>query len=216
MSRISEYLTWCPTCKVAGIERHLGFDDELGAICCDAKEPHVFDRLPDDPPPSVESSGFAAETQNEPIQTAEEDSVRFSQLTADRKKLTVVPISTPELPAEVLDYVKKSADLTDALTGAAPQIVPSSREELAKKFASRELIPMVALGGSFQLPNGDLLLGVVIPETWSQAIIAEAEIQGAKSPAEYFARWMTSDELRSTFAESLLHYWSTVIAPAGV
>src|SRR6266404_7042500 len=99
MSRISTYTTVCSQCRLQGVERFLGFDDELGAICCDAPEPHVYDRLPDDPPVSVESSGFAAETQNEPSQTAEEDNARFAKLTADRKKLTVVPISTPELPA---------------------------------------------------------------------------------------------------------------------
>jgi hypothetical protein len=197
MSRITSYSTLCPTCKVAGIDRQLGFDDELGSICCDGPEPHTFDRLPDEPAPSVEGSGFAPETQNEPSTTAEEDRAKFSELSAKRKQPT--PISS-----------KPPVSIPQQVTPQTPAVEMSvaSAEDLAAKFASGELIPMVPLGGAYQMPNGDVLLGVVVPEQWVQAVVSEAEVQGAKNVAAYVGKWLTSDDMRSLIVDALMSYWS--------
>ena len=207
MSRISTYSTLCPTCKVAGVDRQLGFDDEQGSICCDATEPHFFETMPDEPAPSVEGSGFAPETQTGPIPTAEADTAKFSELIGKRKQAEVEPVRMPVIPAEVFDVVKQVEEASEDLTGAR------TLDDLPPTAGSLSVAGMVPEGGAVRLRSGDLLLGVVVPEQWVQAVMSEAEAQGCKSPAEYVGRWLASEEMRAVFADALTNYWSNQQAP---
>lgn len=71
--------------------------------------------------------------------------------------------------------------------------------------------PLVREDGAVVLPNGDLLLGVVVPEVWRQAVEAEAQNQ-LKSPAAYFSDWLTSEEMKSAIVDLLQNYWSASYA----
>jgi hypothetical protein len=195
MARITTYTVRCPQCLVAGITRQLGFDDELGMIACDAPEPHTFERMPDEPaPPREESSGFGPETQQEPATTREQDKSRFGELMGKRKEVPVEPEKPPVSEPEVSNPV------------------PTRVMAISGEFRAGDVVYSVGLKDALALPNGEILLGVVIPETWAQAVVAEAEAQGMP-PGEYFSRWLTSDDLRSTLVDALVHYWASAPAP---
>jgi hypothetical protein len=195
MARITTYTVQCPQCLVAGISRQLGFDDELGMIACDAPEPHTFERMPDEPaPPREESSGFAPETQQEPATTREQDQSSFGQLMNKRKQ---APAEPKKAPVSVPEVSKPEPTRVMAISG---------------EFRAGDIVYSVGPKDALALPDGEILFGVVVPETWASAIVAEAEAQGMP-PGEYFSRWLTSDDLRSTLVDALVHFWASAPAP---
>ena len=203
-----QYKEACPECAAKAVENFLFLDMDTTVIQCQAG--HVFEELPSD---QVLRNGLQSAS-NPVLQTGE----NVEKLPAETAAPESAQANTLEESGAPDVLTKRLEDIGEELARQNQEIADKYNIDLASVPAVPEApIPpmegraypkeLVGEGESIRLANGDLLLGVRIPETWKQAIEAEAEAQ-LKSPAAYFGEWLTSDEMKSAVVDLLQNYWS--------
>ena len=189
----------CPKCEAEGRKEKLFLDMDKVEIRCEVG--HVFEELPSD---TVLRTGLQAEpipAVSEVVSEAKSEP-EIEQVSSIADLQPEAPITnTLEKPVAPLSPSAIVAAEDAKLAKIAVQLKPRSA---GPSLAAAGL--MVAEGMGVTLPDGDMLLGVRIPEAWRQAVEAEAEAQ-MKSPGKYFSDWLTSEEMRATVIDWLQNYW---------
>jgi hypothetical protein len=227
-----EYAEICPTCKDAGAVGEdgkpvtIGFDLDTHEISCG--KGHVYDRLPSEAVAVAESgdknAGTVAETRdsllrNEATLTADlglsdaaaEGAVCHSLETVSGSDARISAQADSAALAELSERMQEPAVEVKLPSAEDLDAVVAEQDARARAATATRTLPgdyLVAEGEGVNLPNGDLLLGLRIPEQWRQAVEAEAENQG-KGSAQYLADWLTSEEMRSAIVDALVAYWSS-------
>lgn len=203
-----EYVDKCPMCLKDGATdengqpRNLGLDMDTGKICCLAG--HEFDELPSETVPEkpMETAVAIPGVCTQPETPKSESDFGVSQI-ADEP-------SAQEDAAKLGKIALVMGD--ESIAPQVAEIAKDSNPERALEPLPRKVVGVdrgsVKVGESqaITLENGDLLLGVRISEQWRQAVEAEAEAKGMKT-ADYFAEWLTSEEMRDAFSDLLANYW---------
>ena len=223
----------CPNCKAEGREAKLFLDMDRVEIRCEAG--HVFEELPSDvllrtgqaqdqvataeplqvervEPLQVEAipaepgdSGEQISEENPVVSETPLSNTLEEAMTAEAGTERLAEIAT-ELPSNkpATDEDLQPIDAGVAVSGTSDYglsgVVRLNRVDTGTSQY------LVSEGQAVNLPNGDLLLGIVIPEVWKSAVESEAESQ-LKSPATYFRDWLTSEEMRQSVIEWLENYW---------
>jgi hypothetical protein len=228
-----EYAEICPTCKDAGAVGEdgkpvtIGFDLDTHEISC--TKGHVYEKLPSEAAAVAESGdATVAGTRDVALREYETESL------AGEVKTGAPEPSSGEAVCPTLETVSDSDAQSNAEADSAAlaqlsaqisaefnvkaEVMSLPAREVAEEKAVLRLAPIeqapeerrywVGPGGSMALPNGDLLLGLRIPEQWRQAVEAEAQNQG-KLIGEYASDWLTSEEMRSAIVDALVAYWSS-------
>jgi hypothetical protein len=184
MANRFEYPDKCPACAKEGVrddngrEINIGFDIDKAQISC--VRGHVFEEIPG-PEGIPEPPPLVVETETLP--SVEEDQSRFAALKKQREPVSIEAVQSP-------------MTMASGVSIGNGMMLP----------VEQNLNCFVSEGQAFELPGGDLLLGVRISETWRQAVEAEAEIKGMKT-ADYFAQWLQSEEMRDALSDLLANYW---------
>lgn len=210
--RISEYTVPCPTCKAAGIQSFLGFDTDL-QICCTSTPPHQFDSIPGESPViSAESMDAAGDlrppesNQIEPISEASESrpgaaaEERVRDIMESRRPAPDAAPSLADDPVrQALAEIEKAMDgvpepaavskvtMIDGKPRVEADPETSSAIDRIAGSAPAAGAPVVGEGQFVVLPDGDILCGVRVSESWVGAMQAEGE---CKTPPQNAAQYL--------------------------
>lgn len=198
------YNELCPVCKLDNREEKLFLDMDKVEYRCEAG--HVFDELPSDTALRT-AQEIQPETLQTELQTVQENAAVEAEIEAEPG--ANFPSEVPASETGKINTLESAILAQEEEKEAAARMAEIAEEIAAvtsPQVAQSGTLPPVGPGESIDLPNGDLLLGVVIPEAWRQAVEAEAQAQ-LKSPAAYFADWLTSEEMKSAVIDWLQNYW---------
>lgn len=200
----------CPACVLEGFDHKLFLDYDTLQVQCERG--HKFDELPSDTAlrtgQPISTGTVASSTEESAVAPVVEPGIVNEEKPSQSEKSNTLEneVSPEESSAKLAEIASKLA--------APPQVSPELFEKLSPALQRVVGVPKdstnasVAEGQSVTLENGDLLLGVRIPESWRQAVEAEAEVQG-KRPAVYLAEWLTSEEMRSAIVDFIQNYWAS-------
>jgi len=203
-----EYAQVCPLAHADGEKHSLWFDMDTKEYGCDGgpeDAPHRFDKLPEESaagtwqqvavaddnnqpgaavltPGDVEAAGFGLTVEEESVGVGEvlRDAPNSHPADGGPERIVWAELESPVIgaPAEAVDGRQMEAGIQES--DAAPK----------SPQVAADLEHIAAVGGGWKdLPGGSALVAVTLPERHTQAIKAEAEVQG-KPVGVYFAEWL--------------------------
>lgn len=193
-----DYTSPCPECSKMGASSTLGFDSDTSKITCNGETVHEFDAMPTETAPAAESEKLGATSEFEKIDASkpevwtpeEEAALDAAMAQAPRRDFgSMVTDPEPEiggLGAQEQQGEAIGAPIFTASDNPSLGLLGLPRAGVLSQPETGHAQPLVGLGGFAELPGGDILCGVRIPETWVSAVAAEGENQTPqKNVAEY-------------------------------